>query len=144
MYRDLASCAAADWRDLRPICGYFAAMQRITLVLIILTVMTVAPAQTTPDSFTPRLIEAVQNYLQAYEVCLRRVIGASPIAGRKPEQIATAAIKTCRERDADVRATRRRVYGFPSVDNFMAGTGDRIFAFSVELAKAHIASLGLQ
>ncbi len=119
-------------------------MQRITLVLIILTAMTVVPAQAIQDSFTPRLIEAVQNYLQAYEVCLRRVIAASPVAGKKPEQIATAAIKICKERDADVRATRRRVYGFPSVDNFMAGTGDRIFAFSVELAKAHIANSGLR
>ncbi len=119
-------------------------MQRITLVLIILAAMTVAPAQAAPDSFTPRLIEAVRNYLQAYEVCLRRVIGASPIAGRKSEHIATAAIKICRDKDADVRATRRRVYGFPSVDNFMAGTGDRIFAFSVELAKAHIANGGLR
>ncbi len=117
-------------------------MQKIALILITLAVAA-APAQG-QDSFTPRLIEAIQNYLQAYEVCLRRVIAASPVEGRQPERIATAAIKICRDRDAAVRATRKRVYGFPSVDNFMAGTDDRIFAFAVKLAKAHIASRSLR
>jgi hypothetical protein len=134
---------ATDPRDLRAICGYFAVMRKITLVFIVMAT-TVAPAQANPDIFTPRLVVAIQNYLQAYEVCLRRVIAVSPVAGMKPEHIAATAIKTCRERDAGVRATRRRVYGFPSVDNFMAGTGDRIFAFSVKLAKAHIANWGLR
>ncbi len=134
----------ADPRDLWTICGYFAVMRKITLVFIVMATTVVAPAQANPDIFTPRLVVAIQNYLQAYEVCLRRVIAVSPVAGMKPEHIATAAIKTCREKDAAVRATRRRVYGFPSVDNFMAGTGDRIFAFSVKLAKAHIANWGLR
>ena len=110
------------------------------LALIILAAIAVAPAQAMEDNFTPRLIQAIQNYLQAYEVCLRRVIAASPTAGQQPEQIAKAAVKTCREKDADVRATRKTVYGFPSVDNFMAGQSDRILAFSIQLAKAHIES----
>lgn len=110
------------------------------LVLVIFFTTVFAPARAAEDTFTPRLIEAIQNYLQAYEVCLRRVITASPVTGRQPEQTAKAAIKTCRERDADIRRTKRRVYSFPSVDNFMAGTDERIFAFSVTLAKAHTAS----
>lgn len=119
-------------------------MLKIALVLIVCTIPVVAPAEAAEDTFTPRLIGAIQDYLQAYEVCLRRVITASPVVGRQPEQIAKAAIEICREKDAEVRRTKRRVYGFPSVDNFMAGTGERIFAFSVTLAKAHVASWGLK
>jgi hypothetical protein len=115
-------------------------MRKIVLVLISLASMAVAPARAAEGDFTPRLIEAIQTYLQAYEVCLRRVIAASPIAGKAPEQIAKAAVKTCREKDADVRVSRKTVYGFPSVDNFMAGQDDRIFAFSMKLVREHIAS----
>jgi hypothetical protein len=118
-------------------------MRKIVLVLTTLATMAVAPAQA-EDNFTPRLIEAIQTYLQAYEVCLRRVIAASPVAGKQPEQIAKAAVKTCREKDADVRVARKIVYGFPSVDNFMAGQDDRIFAFSMKLVREHIASLRLK
>jgi hypothetical protein len=117
-------------------------MRKIVLVLISLASMAVVPAQATEDNFTPRLIEAIQTYLQAYEVCLRRVIATSPVVGKKPEQIAKAAVKTCREKDADVRVSRKTVYGFPSVDNFMAGQDDRIFAFSMKLVREHMASRG--
>ncbi len=120
----------------------FAAMPKITLVLIILAATVVVPAQGAEDSFVPRLIVARHDYLKAVEVCLRRVIAASPVVGVRPEHIAKAAITTCRERDSAVRAMRKRVYGFPSVDNFMAGVDDAIFAFGVHLADAHIASVG--
>jgi hypothetical protein len=120
------------------LCGYLAAMAKISLVLIILATTVVVPAQA-EDTFVPRLIAARHNYLQAVEVCLRRVIAASPVVGVRPEHIAKAAITTCRERDSVVRALRKRVYGFPSVDNFMAGVDDAIFAFGVKLAREHSA-----
>lgn len=116
-------------------------MPKITLVLIILATAVVVPAQAAEDSFTPRLIAARHDYLQAVEVCLRRIIAASPVVGVRPEHVAKAAVGTCRERDSSVRAMRKRVYGFPSVDNFMAGVDDAIFAFAVKLADAHIASI---
>ncbi|QAY95044.1 hypothetical protein CWB41_04285 [Methylovirgula ligni] len=119
-------------------------MPKIALASIILAVALAAPAQAAQENFIPRLLVARHNYLQAVEVCLRRVIAASPVVGVRPEHIAKAAIKTCREKDSAVRATRKRVYGFPSVDNFMAGVDDTIFAFGVKLADAHIASLGLK
>jgi hypothetical protein len=119
----------------------FAVMTKITLALIILTTSVVAPAQATEDNFTPRLIVARHDYLEAVEVCLRRIIAASPVVGARPEHIAKSAVRTCREKDASVRETRKRVYGFPSVDNFMAGVDDAIFAFAVRLADAHIASI---
>jgi hypothetical protein len=118
-------------------------MRRIVFIFTILAVAFAGPARATEDNFVPRLRVAIQTYLQAYEVCLRRVIAASPISGVRAEQIATAAVKTCREHDADIRLAKKRVYGFPSVDNFMSETGDRIFAFSVQLARSHISSLGL-
>ncbi len=118
-------------------------MPKIALVLIILAATLAAPAQA-QDSFVPRLLAAKHDYLEALEVCLQRAVAASPTIGMKPEHIAATAIKTCQKRDAAVRAKRKRVYGFPSVVNFMAGTDDRIFAFSVELAKAHIARQGLR
>jgi hypothetical protein len=130
-------------RRLRPpaICGYCTAMQKIALVSIMLAAASGAPAQA-QDSFVPRLLAAKHDYLEALEVCLRRVIGASPTVMVKPEHIAKGAIKTCLKKDAAVRATRKRVYAFPSVDNFMAGTDDKIFDFSVGLATVHIASRG--
>jgi hypothetical protein len=121
------------------ICGYCTAMQKIALVSIMLAAASGAPAQA-QDSFVPRLLAAKHDYLQALEVCLRRVISASPTVTVKPEHIAKGAIKTCLKKDAAVRATRKRVYAFPSVDNFMAGTDDKIFDFSVGLATVHIAS----
>ena len=119
----------------------FVGMSKITLVLMIFAAA-VVPAQGAEDNFVPRLIVARHDYLQAVEVCLRRVIATSPVVGVRPEFIAKAAIKTCRERDSAVRAMRKRVYGFPSVDNFMAGVDDAIFAFGVKLADAHIAKVG--
>jgi len=118
------------------------AMPKISLVLIILAVTLAAPAQAAEDNFAVRLIAARHNYLQAVEVCLRRVIAASPVAGVRPEHIAKAAVATCREKDSVVRALRKRVYGFPSVDNFMAGVDDAIFAFGEKLAREHIAGAG--
>ncbi len=123
------------------LCAYLAAMLKIALTLIILATTVIAPAAGAEDSFVPRLIAARHDYLQAVEVCLRRVIAASPVVGVRPEHIAKAAIATCREKDSAVRAMRKRVYGFPSVDNFMAGVDDAIFAFGVKLADAHVASL---
>jgi hypothetical protein len=121
-------------------CGYCTAMQKIALVLLTLGAAA-APAQG-QESFVPRLLAAKHDYLEALEVCLRRVVSASQVVGAKPDHIAKAAIKTCLKKDAVVRATRKRVYGFPSVDNFMAGTDDRIFAFGLSLANAHIARRG--
>jgi hypothetical protein len=117
-------------------------MQKIALVLITLTAVA-APAEG-QDNFIPRLLAAKHDYLEALEVCLRRVIAESPVAGAKPEHTATTAIKTCQKRDAAVRAKRKRVYGFPSVDNFMAGTDERISAFSLRLATAHMGTKGLR
>jgi hypothetical protein len=110
-------------------------MQKFALVLITLAVAA-APAEG-QEGFVPRLLAAKHDYLQAVEVCLHRVIAASPSRGMDPKNLATTAIRTCRETDADVRATRKRVYGFPSVDNFMAGTDDKIFARAVKLANDH-------
>jgi hypothetical protein len=115
-------------------------MSKITLVLITLAVAAV-PAQG-QENFVPRLLAAKHDYLEALEACLRHVISASAVVGTKPDHTARAAIKTCQKRDAVVRATRKRVYGFPSIDNFMAGTDDRIFAFSLSLANAHVAGRG--
>jgi hypothetical protein len=117
-------------------------MQKISLVLILLAVA--ATPALGQESFVPRLLTAKRDYLEALEVCLRHVISSSSAVGAKPEHIAKAAIKTCQKQDAVVRATRKRVYGFPSVDNFMAGTDDRISAFSLQLAHAHIASRGVR
>jgi hypothetical protein len=114
-------------------------MQRIIPILIVFAISAVTPAQA-QDNFTPRLISAIQDYLRAYEVCLRRVIAASPTVGKTPEHIAAQAVKTCKEKDPEIRVTKKRVYGFPSVDNFMAGTSERIFAFAADLATAHLAT----
>jgi hypothetical protein len=117
-------------------------MQKVAVVFLFLAIAAV-PAQG-QESFVPRLLMAKHDHLEALEVCLRHVISASAVVGTKPEHIARAAIKTCQKRDAVVRATRKRLYGFPSTDNFMAGTDDRIFAFSLSLANAHVASQGVR
>ncbi|WP_131195845.1 hypothetical protein [Lichenihabitans psoromatis] len=116
-------------------------MLKITLAILTLAACTPAHADAAGRAdFVPRLIKAIDEYMGAYEVCLVRGIAVYPVAGETPEQIAATSIAACRTANADVKAATKRVHAFPSVSNFMDGTSERIFAFSVRLAKARIAS----
>jgi hypothetical protein len=116
-------------------------MFKLALSLFIVAASSPAlAAEAQNKSFVPRLISAIDDYMGAYQVCLVRAISTYPVERETPEQIASASISACQKSDAAVRKTTQRVHGFPSVSNFMAGISERIFAFSVRLAKARIAS----
>ncbi len=108
-------------------------------VVLVATSSPALASETKADAFVPRLIAAIDDYMSAYQVCLVRTIAAYPAKGETPEQIASASIATCQKSDAAIKSATKRVQAFPSVANFMSGTSERIFAYSLMLAKARLA-----